>query len=86
MELKLKEFQKVLLYVCILACPVKLLGLETSFNPIQIHQPIMLITISFDLLALSVEMGWKGRRLSPCSGFRIWCQVTLHNLKKRLWT
>jgi len=38
----------------ILACPVKLLGLETSFNLIQIHQPIMLITTVSDLLAQSL--------------------------------
>ena len=41
--------------VCILACPLKILGLETSFNLIHIHQPIMSITISFDQLALSLQ-------------------------------
>ena len=47
--------------VCILACPVKILGLETSFNLIQIHQPIMLIAISFDLLTLSLQKLGDGR-------------------------
>jgi len=41
--------------VCILACLVKILGPGMSFNLIQIHQPIVLVTISFDLLALSLQ-------------------------------